>query len=517
MSTDQPSEPVTAPASPASTPGPTAGPGTDPGRATPPHQPQPGHHDHGAQFFDRIRDLGAYRSERDRYGAGVASGLARRWGVDPILIRIGFVVLTVIGGAGLLLYGLGWMFMPQEDGRIHAQQVMRGGVSAGFFGALVAILLGLGVDGGPGPWGYGGWGSPFGLVFTVLIIVGLVIWVSRNNTSGPGAPAAVEVPTAPGTSRPPAGPESPAAAFGPAAGPAAAFGPAAGPAPAFGTPSHEPAPPPSSQDHPTDPAHPYRPGTPYPSGPPSTRRNAAPSRALKRLTLGLAVLVGVVAYLIARVSQADDASVLIGMTAALAVLAGGVVVAGLTGRRAGAPAFLGVLLAFAVVAGTAGHGEGIGNRQSLTVAGDRLWAPTSTAQAEDGISQGVGQLTVRLTATGLTPATGTSTGPVEVPVRMGAGRMVIYLPDSAPARVEIEQGGGQVRDVSGAVRDGGGGQRLTYATGPAGEPRLTVRVRQGAGEIELFTAPVGSAPTANTGAPVPTPAVTATPTPSKGA
>ena len=36
--------------------------------------------------------------------AGVAAGLARYFGVDTTIVRIVFVVLTVVGGAGIPLY-----------------------------------------------------------------------------------------------------------------------------------------------------------------------------------------------------------------------------------------------------------------------------------------------------------------------------------------------------------------------------------------------------------------------------
>ncbi len=45
---------------------------------------------------------------------GVAEGLARYFGVDPTLVRIGFVVLTVIGGAGVPLYLAGLLLIPDE-------------------------------------------------------------------------------------------------------------------------------------------------------------------------------------------------------------------------------------------------------------------------------------------------------------------------------------------------------------------------------------------------------------------
>ena len=46
---------------------------------------------------------------------GVAGGLGRYAGIDPLIFRILFVVLAVFGGSGLLLYALGWLLVP-EDG-----------------------------------------------------------------------------------------------------------------------------------------------------------------------------------------------------------------------------------------------------------------------------------------------------------------------------------------------------------------------------------------------------------------
>ena len=54
------------------------------------------------------------RPFQDRMLAGVAAGLARYFGVDPILVRIAFVVLTVIGGAGIPLYLAGLLLIPDE-------------------------------------------------------------------------------------------------------------------------------------------------------------------------------------------------------------------------------------------------------------------------------------------------------------------------------------------------------------------------------------------------------------------
>ena len=54
------------------------------------------------------------RPYQDRMLAGVAAGLARYFGVDPTIVRIAFVVLTVVGGAGIPLYLAGLLLIPDE-------------------------------------------------------------------------------------------------------------------------------------------------------------------------------------------------------------------------------------------------------------------------------------------------------------------------------------------------------------------------------------------------------------------
>ena len=54
-----------------------------------------------------------YRSA-DRKVAGVAGGLARHLDIDPTIVRVLFVVLVFFGGAGLLLYGVMWLIVPDE-------------------------------------------------------------------------------------------------------------------------------------------------------------------------------------------------------------------------------------------------------------------------------------------------------------------------------------------------------------------------------------------------------------------
>ena len=51
---------------------------------------------------------------QDRMLAGVAAGLAHYFGVDVTIVRIAFVVLTLIGGAGIPLYLAGLLLIPEE-------------------------------------------------------------------------------------------------------------------------------------------------------------------------------------------------------------------------------------------------------------------------------------------------------------------------------------------------------------------------------------------------------------------
>jgi phage shock protein PspC (stress-responsive transcriptional regulator) len=50
----------------------------------------------------------------DRMLAGVASGVARYLGIDPLLVRLGFVVLVFVGGLGIPLYLASWLLIPEE-------------------------------------------------------------------------------------------------------------------------------------------------------------------------------------------------------------------------------------------------------------------------------------------------------------------------------------------------------------------------------------------------------------------
>lgn len=55
-----------------------------------------------------------YRKPEGRIVAGVCTGLADYLGVDVTIIRLVFAALTVFGGAGVLLYLIAWLVVPEE-------------------------------------------------------------------------------------------------------------------------------------------------------------------------------------------------------------------------------------------------------------------------------------------------------------------------------------------------------------------------------------------------------------------
>jgi Putative stress-responsive transcriptional regulator len=55
------------------------------------------------------------RSRSDRRLAGVCAGIAEYFGWDPTLVRVGWIVLTLLGGSGILLYLIMWLVMPEAS------------------------------------------------------------------------------------------------------------------------------------------------------------------------------------------------------------------------------------------------------------------------------------------------------------------------------------------------------------------------------------------------------------------
>ncbi|GGT37775.1 PspC domain-containing protein [Nonomuraea spiralis] len=55
------------------------------------------------------------RTNKGRMIAGVCSGIGEYVGIDPNLIRVGLAIATLFGGAGVGLYAIGWLLLPDEE------------------------------------------------------------------------------------------------------------------------------------------------------------------------------------------------------------------------------------------------------------------------------------------------------------------------------------------------------------------------------------------------------------------
>ncbi|MDR2703976.1 MAG: PspC domain-containing protein [Cellulomonadaceae bacterium] len=104
----------------------------------PPLAPRP-----SDKFFNSVRHTGITRAP-ERWLGGVAGGIARRLGWDPMIVRGLFFLSTFLGGFGFLLYGAAWALLPEAiDGRIHLQEAIRGHFNPALIGAGLMFLRGL--------------------------------------------------------------------------------------------------------------------------------------------------------------------------------------------------------------------------------------------------------------------------------------------------------------------------------------------------------------------------------------
>ena len=122
------------------------------------------------------------RSRSDSKVAGVAGGLAQYLGVDPILFRVGFVALTILGGVGILAYSLLWLLLPAEGDEVSAGEALLGrGRSS--VSPIVAAVLAVSVV--VSVFATFSWGFPF---WPALIIGGVAFHVARKQRRGPFRP-----------------------------------------------------------------------------------------------------------------------------------------------------------------------------------------------------------------------------------------------------------------------------------------------------------------------------------------
>ena len=387
------------------------------------------------------------RDPDDAVVAGVCAAFGRFTDTDPVLWRVTVAVLTLFGGAGLVLYALGWLLVP---GSGQAQSVVertlrrpdRGVSPLGVLGVVVGAVVLLAIlDDGPG----------FG---ALLVLAGIAYLVFRERRD--------PRPVAPVRSSPEAASEAPAPGD-------PVFDPSV-----FGAPTYDPA---------AFAAVPY--GAPLPWDGDEPRRTRRPRSPLGALTVSAATLLAGV-LLALRLSGVESLTAPRIVAAALLVVGGGLLLGAWVGRARWLIA-VGLVLALALgataAAGRAGLEDGVGQV---------TWSPTGDATYRLGAGEGVLDLTGLRAAR---PSPGdAAAGPTRIDARVGVGSLTVLVPTDVTVRVDGQVGVGElsVLDPEGSLtgdtssEEGRDVREVFELPGdPAGSPQVELDLEVGMGEIEV--------------------------------
>ncbi|HEX5877479.1 MAG TPA: PspC domain-containing protein [Actinomycetota bacterium] len=454
----EPAPPPTAPPT-AAVPPPAAATATEaprpidppPGATIPPPAAAPG----AAVPPGAVRRL--TRRTDNRVIAGVASGIAAFLGIEPWIVRIGFVVLVPFGGFGALAYLIAWLLVPVEGtGRSLASAVVRRPPSGWrSYVGVALILLAVAILASA-------FSEP-GVIWAIVLIAFGVFLFRQDDPEPPDR-------------RPPTG-------GGPGPGSAVATAPLPPAPPVSTTTTTAPLAPPAPDQDPTTPTAdlPVWPPPPPPPAPAAAWGPPPPRRPRRRPFLG--PLTFAVALIVTGLALALDNLDVVDLTFGqvlavfLTVLGGGLLVGTWWGRAWG---LIPVgLLAVPVVAIAALAG-------SVPVEGDvaeRLFQPRTAAEVRPSYRLTGGELILDLSDVDFGP------GAPPVQASVAGGRLLVVLPDEVAADIRGRVGVGSL-DLLGEVDSGAQVDSTVTrpaATRPAEGDAPTVRLdlQTGFGVIEV--------------------------------
>ncbi|GAA4181416.1 PspC domain-containing protein [Gryllotalpicola koreensis] len=159
---------------------------------SPPNAPRPASN----RFFTWLRSLGVVRA--DGWIGGVCGGIALRTGLDPLIVRGIAVVIAILGGPALFFYAAAWLLLPDAQGEIHLERMLRGIFDAPLIGIGILVVLTF-VPFTNGVWWWGDhitasawWIAAPAVVLRVLwnlavlgAIVWFIVWLVRRYRSTP--------------------------------------------------------------------------------------------------------------------------------------------------------------------------------------------------------------------------------------------------------------------------------------------------------------------------------------------
>ncbi|MGH3772960.1 MAG: PspC domain-containing protein [Pseudonocardiaceae bacterium] len=399
----------------------------------------------GISVEHTVRDFWATRPRRradDRKIAGVAAAIGRRYAIDPVLVRVAFVVATLFSWAGLLLYLLGWLLLPTEPDQASGAKGRSGRGRGSMSAALTIVLVLLLVPAAQAVFD----GRASG-VLALVVALGALVLLHRSRA------ALGEIPGSP-----------PPAAAQPEGTPPEETPPEETTTPAPTTTTDGAAPPawdplgvaPFAWDLP-------EPSAPTPTTPPrGTRSTVTP------ITLGLALLTGGIAVAFwPALSAAQIAALLLGV-----VGLGLVVGAFLQDGRGLIVAAIPLALLTWVLQATPASGFKVGSS---------YWDPVTVTQVQPRYAVTLGN--GRLDLTGLRLTDGQT---VRTSVAVGVGETHVILPPNVNAQVSCQTQLGGV-DCLGRTGHGHPSRATATDNGPAGPGggKIILDVRSGVGQVHV--------------------------------
>jgi phage shock protein PspC (stress-responsive transcriptional regulator) len=388
---------------------------------------------------DEILDFGRLRrTSVDAKAGGVAGGLARHFDIDPVIVRVLFVV-SAFFGIGILAYGALWLLVPADNAEkapIGLDDSTRS-VVVMIIGALTLIGL-VGAFGGGTDLG--------GVVFLGLIAIGVVIYLnSRDKGRG----------------------QAPYSGYGSSADPAMAY---AGPEARAALAAEGGQPLDPNQSPPHNGAGGYAPPPPGYRPPPPRAPNPR-----KRGPVLFGFTAALLLFALGLLGVADVAGTDVPQSAypALAVaIIGVVLVVGAWYGRAGGLIALGLVASMSLAAST-----GVENFE-----GAKTVSPASADLVMEDYKLAMGELVVDLS----TVSDQDALAGREINIKGGAGHIVVVLPQDVDARVNATVNGPGNINIGG--EDFGGVENSqTWFHDTSGSGTVTINAELGVGEIEVRT------------------------------
>ena len=156
---------------------------------TPAPEPSPN------RFFEWMRSLDVPR--QPGWVGGVCAGIAARLGIDPLIVRGIFVVVAIFGGPALLVYAAAWLLLPDAGNKVHLEEAVNGRFEsplAGIAALVVLALLPIGNGFWIAPYDWSGWSGAFsGAIWTIALLGGVIwfiVWIARRAQGGATPPPA---------------------------------------------------------------------------------------------------------------------------------------------------------------------------------------------------------------------------------------------------------------------------------------------------------------------------------------